>query len=330
MGIQPNIGRLQRVPVRSVWPHEANDFTPWLLENADVLTDVLGLDVELKAAEHAVGGFSLDLIGEESITEAVVIVENQLEESDHTHLGQILTYAGGTDAKHIVWVAPSFRPEHRKALEWLNERTDEETRFFAVKIEVVSIGDSSPAPLLSLVVQPNDWGKIVRRTTGRQSSPQWGREDVLVRTRTLHGEHLAATVEALLEQHESLGTGTHLWFGRGKTPSVTATVLAGGLVLRPWALYVDPELRWSVNFDWIHKSGQGISGGGMESFVQKLSGLPGFSGAAAEARAEGWRRRPGLAGGPVFNTPGAVELISEAVRGVYDEAEQLGPQANRT
>lgn len=89
-------------------------------------------------------------------------MENQLEESDHTHLGQILTYAAGTDPTTIVWIATGFRSEHRAALDWLNERTTEETRFFGVEIEVVRIGDSIPAPAFKLVAQPNDWGKQVR------------------------------------------------------------------------------------------------------------------------------------------------------------------------
>lgn len=257
-------------------------------------------------------------------------MRNQLEESDHTHLGQILTYAGGTDAKHIVWVAPSFRAEHRQALEWLNERTDEDTRFFAVKIEVVQIGGSSPAPLLSLVVQPNDWGKVVRRTTGQPSTVQWTREDLLERARALHGDEVAGRVADLMERHESLASGTSLWFGRGSSPSVTATISVAGQKLQPWALYVDPELRWSVNFDWIHKSGQGISDEGMETFVAGLSHLPGFSAAAAEARAEGWRRRPGLAGGPILGAPGAVDGISDAIRKIYEEAEQLGSEGGRS
>jgi hypothetical protein len=145
-----------------VWRHEALDFTPWLLQNADVLSDLLGMDLVLEAAEHPVGGFSLDLIGRDEATGQVVIVENQLDESDHTHLGQILTYAAGTRPTTIVWVTTGFRPEHRAALDWLNERTDESTRFFGVEIEVVRIGDSAPAPAFKLVAQPNDWGKQVK------------------------------------------------------------------------------------------------------------------------------------------------------------------------
>lgn len=160
-----DLSRLRVVPVREVWKHEAYHFTQWMLENADVLADVLGMELELTAAEHPVGGFSLDLIGREVGTGNVVIVENQLEQTDHGHLGQIMTYAGGTDPQTIVWCAPSFRDEHRAALDWLNERTDENTRFFGVEIAAVRIDDSRPAPLFTVVAQPNEWTKQVHAET---------------------------------------------------------------------------------------------------------------------------------------------------------------------
>ena len=166
------LSRLRVVPVREVWRHEAHDFTQWMLDNADVLADVLGMDLELEAAEHPVGGFSLDLIGREVATGHVVIVENQLERSDHTHLGQILTYAGGTNPQTIVWCAPAFTEPHRAAIDWLNEHTDEETRFFAVEVAAVQIDDSRPAPMFKLVAQPNDWAKQVHvETTPRPYPP---------------------------------------------------------------------------------------------------------------------------------------------------------------
>jgi len=165
MAIPPSLGRLEIVPARDVWPHEALDFTPWLLANVDVLSDLLGMDLVLERAEYPVGDFSLDLIGYDQSTNDVVIVENQLEVSDHTHLGQILTYAAGTGPTTIVWIATGFRPEHRAAIDWLNERTDDHTRFFGVQIEVVRIGASEPAPAFRLVAQPNDWEKTVRKTT---------------------------------------------------------------------------------------------------------------------------------------------------------------------
>lgn len=172
----PLLGRLRPVPPRDVWPHEARDFTPWLLENVDVLSDLLGMDLALDVAEHPVGGFSLDLLGQDQTTGRVVIVENQLEVSDHTHLGQILTYAAGTKPTTIVWITTGFRPEHRAALDWLNERTDEGTRFFGVEIEVVQIDDSPKrAPAFKLVAQPNDWEKQVRTVTAPAASSERGR-----------------------------------------------------------------------------------------------------------------------------------------------------------
>jgi hypothetical protein len=161
----PNLGRLAIVRPRDVWVHEAQHFTPWLLQNVDVLSDLLGMELELQVAEHPVGGFSLDLLGRDLSTDGVVIVENQLEQSDHSHLGQILTYAAGTDPATIVWITTGFRPEHRAALDWLNEHTDPNTRFFGVEIEVVRIGDSDPAPNFKLVAEPNDWEKQVKAAT---------------------------------------------------------------------------------------------------------------------------------------------------------------------
>lgn len=161
MSALPHLSRVIPVPVRDVWAHEAHHFTQWLLQNADVLSDVLGMDLELTEAERRVGGFALDLIGTDLQTGATVIVENQLESTDHGHLGQLLTYAGGTDPATIVWCAPNFRDEHRAALDWLNEHTEEGVRFFGVEIAAVRIGASPPAPLFRLVVQPNDWTKRV-------------------------------------------------------------------------------------------------------------------------------------------------------------------------
>ncbi len=173
----PELGRIEVVPPREVWQHEAQHFTPWLLANADVLGELLGMELELDVAEHPVGGFSLDLMGRDALTGQVVIVENQLETTDHQHLGQILTYAAGTDPTTIVWVAAAFRSEHRSALDWLNARTDEGTRFFGVELGLVRIGDSAPAPAFKLVAQPNDWQKTVRAAT-TQSDAVSGRNEL--------------------------------------------------------------------------------------------------------------------------------------------------------
>jgi hypothetical protein len=159
------LGRLETVDPRRVWAHEAHSFTPWLLQNADRLAEALGIDLELQASEHAVGGYKLDLVGRDLTNDAVLIVENQLETTDHSHLGQVLTYAAGTAASTIVWIATAFREEHRQALDWLNENTGEQAHFFGIELQVVKIGDSMSAPLFNVVVLPNDWQKQVRAAT---------------------------------------------------------------------------------------------------------------------------------------------------------------------
>lgn len=168
----PNLGRIQQVPLREVWQNEATSFTPWLLQNEDVLSDLLGIDITLERREEAVGRFSLDLIGRNNDDGSTVIVENQLEGTDHSHLGQLLTYAGGLDAHTIIWVASDFRDEHRAALDWLNRVTGEDTHFFGVVVRAIRIGDSVPAPDLSLVVEPNDFGKTVKA----RSESRWMEE----------------------------------------------------------------------------------------------------------------------------------------------------------
>jgi len=162
------LGRLESVNPRDVWALEAADFTPWLLANADRLSEAIGLELELTTAEHPVGGFALDLVGIDRTNDAVLIVENQLGSTDHSHLGQVLTYAAGTDAATIVWIATQFREEHRQALDWLNENTREDRRFFGIKLKVVRIGSSKPAPLFELAAQPNDWQKQVRSVANRE------------------------------------------------------------------------------------------------------------------------------------------------------------------
>jgi hypothetical protein len=151
------LSRLETMDPRDVWSDEARDFTPWLMENAQYLGEVLGIDVEFEAREHPVGAFSLDIFGRDITNECVLIVENQLADTDHKHLGQLLTYAAGTDAATIVWVAPRFRDEHRQALEFLNNKVGDEARFFGVEVSVVRIGDSPPAPMFNLIAKPSEW-----------------------------------------------------------------------------------------------------------------------------------------------------------------------------
>ena len=157
------LGQIQRLDIREAWPNEASSFTPWLEERIGDLGDVLGLDLEVESREAPVGSFSLDLLARDTGTGRTVIIENQLEPTDHDHLGKLLTYAGGHDANVIVWVAREFREEHRQALDWLNQRTSDETAFFGVRVEVWRIDDSRPAPHFNLVAFPNEWRRDKER-----------------------------------------------------------------------------------------------------------------------------------------------------------------------
>ena len=160
------LGRLHRIgDPREVWTMEAGDFTPWLADNLDVLADELGLVLTLAATEVPVGNFFLD-IQAETEDGKVVIVENQLTRTDHSHLGQLVVYASGLEAAAVVWVAASFRDEFRRALDWLNERTDTGVDFFGVEVSVVRIDPTGPrAPVFEVVARPNAWQKDVKETT---------------------------------------------------------------------------------------------------------------------------------------------------------------------
>ena len=152
----PELGRIEKIDLREAWPNEAEDFTPWLSEQGlDELGDALGLELELQSTEEPVGSFALDMLCTELGKKRTVIIENQLEKTDHDHLGKLLTYAGGFDANVIVWIAKEFRDEHRQALELLNQRTGEDTEFFGLVIELWKIGNSHPAPHFKMVVAPN-------------------------------------------------------------------------------------------------------------------------------------------------------------------------------
>ena len=138
------IGTLEQVPVRSVWPKEAGDFTPWLAENVELMSDALGMELELEGKEVSVGGYSADLVFRDLTSGALVVVENMYGLTDHDHLGKLITYAAGLDASHAVLLTETFRAEHRSALTWLNSISTEGCGFFGLSLEVWRIGDSIP------------------------------------------------------------------------------------------------------------------------------------------------------------------------------------------
>lgn len=188
-----NLGRLERVELRDIWISESTDFTPWLARptNLAILGEVLGIDLELEAQEKAVGPFRADLLCKDIDTGAWVLIENQLERTDHGHLGQLLTYASGLDAVTIVWVAARFTEEHRSTLDWLNKITDDSFRFFGLEVELWRIGDSPAAPKFNIVSKPNNWSRSVAQAARALE------ENELSETRVLQREYWTALDKVL-------------------------------------------------------------------------------------------------------------------------------------
>ena len=193
-----DFGELIKVPLREIWAHEANDFTPWLAENIEALGNALGLELELTSREASVGGFSLDLLAEDLGSSKTVIVENQLSQTDHDHLGKLLTYAAGFDASIVIWICEEVREEHRQALDWLNQRTDINTQFFAVVVVVLKVDDSKPAFDFNLVVSPNEWQKSKRQGTSTNLSPKAEQ----------YKSYFQALIDELVESYDFTGSYT--------------------------------------------------------------------------------------------------------------------------
>ncbi len=172
----PDLGKVEYVGIREIWPNEASDFTPWLADNIAELGTALGLDLELQQREAAVGSYSLDILATDSNGSRPVVIENQLGITDHDHLGKLLTYATGYDANVIVWLTSEFRDEHRAALDWLNQRTTEETEFFGIVVELLTIDGSLPAVNFKPVSTPNKWsiGTTRTGTTGIRETSERG------------------------------------------------------------------------------------------------------------------------------------------------------------
>ena len=163
-------GKLQDLPLRNAWTNEARDFTPWLAENIDHIAEAIGVPLELTGQEVAVETFSADILARNPADGTVVLIENQLEQTDHTHLGQIMTYLAGLEAQTVVWIAPAFREPHLSAIRWLNEHTADGFAFFAVRLRVVRIGDSPYAPVFEVVEKPNDWERDIKQKASSEGS----------------------------------------------------------------------------------------------------------------------------------------------------------------
>lgn len=163
--MEQKLSKIKRVDLRNIWKKEDKEFTPWLKENIDLLSEKLGIEIIDTQIEEKIGDFKLDIIGKEANTKKFVAVENQLESTDHNHLGQLITYSAGVNAGIIIWIAKELREEHKRALEWLNENSISEISFFGVEVHAISIDNSNPAVDFRVIVKPNDWERNIKSST---------------------------------------------------------------------------------------------------------------------------------------------------------------------
>ncbi|MGH6895046.1 MAG: DUF4268 domain-containing protein [Geminicoccaceae bacterium] len=232
MSIQ--LGTLLRIDPREVWVHEASRFTPWLADNLDQLARVLGMDLELIRREASVGDFSADLVARDLNRDCVVIIENQLEATDHRHLGQLITYAAGLDAGAVVWVSPQLREEHRQALDWLNRRSESTLEFFGVALELIKVDESLPAVNFRLAAFPNNWGRHTKETSEKT--------DGLSDRRTAYQAFFQQLIDQLREEH-------HFTNQRVAQPDNWAHFSAGVTGIRYGVTFSSSGLRTELYID---------------------------------------------------------------------------------
>lgn len=159
------LGKIKKVHLRKIWKNEAYDFTPWLAENLEQIGEAIGLELEFDSSEVSVGPFSADILAKDTGTDKFVVIENQLEKTNHDHLGKCITYASVLDASAVIWIASQFTDEHKKALDWLNDHMSDEIGFYGLKVELWQIDNSQPAVRFNVVSEPNT---AVRQATQRK------------------------------------------------------------------------------------------------------------------------------------------------------------------
>ena len=184
------IGKLQEVEIRDLWHHEQYVFSAWLVkdDNIALLNEKLGLTLVDINTEAYVGAYRCDIVAVDETTGIKVIIDNQLENSNHDHLGKIITYASGLDAKVIVWIVKEARDEHRSAIEWLNNNTSKNINFFLIELHAYKIGDSDPAPMFQIIEQPNDF--IKESKNNKSADAMNKRQSERVEFWTMFNEHI--------------------------------------------------------------------------------------------------------------------------------------------
>lgn len=175
--IMVELEQLEEVGLRTVWSHETSDFTPWLAkeDNIAILAGTLGLDgITVEETESSVGDFKVDIYASETESDRKIVIENQIEDSNHDHLGKLLTYAAGKSANVIIWVVRYAREEHRAAIEWLNKHSDEDVGFYLCEIKLYRIGNSKPAVKFDVIERPNNWSREVKNDGAmNENQQQW-------------------------------------------------------------------------------------------------------------------------------------------------------------
>ncbi len=223
MGV-PKLGRIEQVDIRKIWTQEARDFTPWLAGNLCLLSEALGMELKNGEVEERLDSLSVDILTNNS-TGQTVVIENQLEATDHDHLGRLLVYATGCDARIVIWVATRFKAKHLAVIDWLNARTGEEVDFYGVEVRVIKIGDSLPAPEFSLVVRPNTWSRQIRQAAAPDKLGQF--------------------FQPLIDRLREHGLGARRVFERYiRVPSDFLTInyyvnMTGGARAKPVAVYLE-------------------------------------------------------------------------------------------
>ena len=176
-----SLGKIEKVDIREIWKNEAKDFTSWLAkeENLALLSDEIGVSMNLIKTEAGVGPFSADILAEEQNTRRKVVIENQLEQTDHDHFGKLFTYGSGLDAGILIWICKHVREEHRQAIDWLNEKTDNTLDLFVIKMEAWKIDNSRPAAKFQVICSPNDWAKTLKDTSKSSGSDKLSETNVM-------------------------------------------------------------------------------------------------------------------------------------------------------